>query len=375
MTGLADSRPLQILAVYGTRPEAIKMAPVIEALRRRPDRFTVTVVTTGQHRELLEPVQDLFGLRPDLDLRLMTPDQTLNGLAASSLAALDEVLRDRRPDWLLVQGDTTTAMSATLAAFHRGVRVGHVEAGLRTGDLGQPFPEEANRRIVDLLAKALFAPTASAGRALRAEGREPERIHVVGNTVIDALRSLDLAVPGLSEPEVLITVHRRESFGAPLRGIFAALRRLAESFPEVAWKYPVHRNPNVCGPAAEMLSGLPNLELCEPLGYRELMAVLARCRFVLTDSGGIQEEAPAFGKPVLVLRDTTERPEGIEAGVARLVGTDPERIVAEATRLLASPEAWLEMARAVNPYGDGQAASRIAAILAGEPWTPFEPGT
>jgi UDP-N-acetylglucosamine 2-epimerase (non-hydrolysing) len=371
----AVSSPLQILAVYGTRPEAIKMSPVISALRRRLDRFAVTVVTTGQHRELLEPVQNLFGLRPDLDLRLMTPDQTLNGLAASSLAALDDVLRDCRPDWLLVQGDTTTAMSAALAAFHRGVRIGHVEAGLRTGDLAQPFPEEANRRIIDLLATALFAPTERAGRTLLAEGHEPERVNVVGNTVIDALRSLDLETPGPSErPEVLITVHRRESFGAPLRGIFSALRRLAESFPEVAWKYPVHHNPNVCGPAAEMLSGLPNLELCEPLGYRELVALLARCRFVLTDSGGLQEEAPAFGKPVLVLRETTERPEGIEAGVARLVGTDPERIFAEASRLVVSPEAWLEMARAVNPYGDGQAASRIAAVLAGEAWRPFEPG-
>lgn len=375
MTGLAASRPLQILAVYGTRPEAIKMAPVISALRRRPDRFAVTAVTTGQHRELLEPVQELFGLRPDLDLRLMTPDQTLNGLAASSLAALDEVLRDRRPDWLLVQGDTTTAMSAALAAFHRGVPVGHVEAGLRTGNLAQPFPEEANRRIIDLLAAALFAPTERAGQALRAEGHERSQVHVVGNTVIDALRSLDFAAPELQDrPEVLVTVHRRESFGALLRGIFAALRRLAESFPEVVWKYPVHRNPNVRGPAVEMLSGLANLELCEPLGYRELVGLLARCRFVLTDSGGLQEEAPAFGKPVLVLRDTTERPEGIEAGVARLVGTDPERIVAEASRLIVSPDAWLEMARAVNPYGDGQAASRIAAVLAGEAWTPFQAG-
>lgn len=376
---------LHVLAVYGTRPEAIKMAPVIAALRERPDRFTVTVITTGQHRELLEPVQDLFGLRPDLDLRLMMPDQALNGLTAGVVAALDDVLRDRRPDWLLVQGDTTTAMSAALAAFHRGVVVGHVEAGLRTGDLSQPFPEEANRRIIDLLAGALFAPTGRAGQALLAEGRERTQVHVVGNTVIDALRSLEPACfspsspgdegPGRGRPpEVLITVHRRESFGAPLRGIFSALRRLAESFPEVAWKYPVHRNPNVYGPAVELLSGLANLELCEPLGYRELVAVLARCRFVLTDSGGLQEEAPAFGKPVLVLRETTERPEGIEAGVARLVGTDPERIFAEASRLIVSPDAYLEMARAVNPYGDGHAASRIAAILAGDPWTPFQSG-
>jgi UDP-N-acetylglucosamine 2-epimerase (non-hydrolysing) len=397
LTEPADSRRLEILAVYGTRPEAIKMAPVIAALRQRPDRFKVTVLTTGQHRELLEPVHDLFGLRPDLDLRLMMPDQALNGLAASCLAALDEVLRDLRPDWLLVQGDTTTAMSAALAAFHRGVSVGHVEAGLRTGDLSMPFPEEANRRIIDLLAGALFAPTGRAGQALLAEGCERAQVHVVGNTVIDALRSLEPSCfspssPGEGggegageegrgdeglgrgrRPEVLITVHRRESFGAPLRSIFAALRRLAESFPEVIWKYPVHRNPNVCGPAVELLSGLANLELCEPLDYRQLVAVLKRCRFVLTDSGGLQEEAPAVGNPVLVLRETTERPEGIEAGVARLVGTDSGNIFAEASRLLTSPGAYLEMARAVNPYGDGHAASRIVAILAGEPWTPFQP--
>jgi UDP-N-acetylglucosamine 2-epimerase (non-hydrolysing) len=374
LTGPADSRRLQILTVYGTRPEAIKMAPVIAALRERPGRFTVTVCTTGQHREMLEQVQDLFGLRPDLDLRLMQPDQTLNRLAAGVLAALDEVLVDRRPDWLLVQGDTTTAMSAALAAFHRGVRIGHVEAGLRTGNLAMPFPEEANRRMIDVLADALFAPTERAGRALLGEGRGPERVHVVGNTVIDALRSLAHAEPGpLERSEVLITVHRRESFGAPLRAIFSALRRLAESFPEVAFLYPVHRNPNVCGPACELLSGLANLELCEPLDYRELVAALARCRFVLTDSGGLQEEAPAFGKPVLVLREMTERPEGMEAGVARLVGTDPERIFEETARLLQSPDAYLAMARAVNPYGDGHAASRIAAILAAEPWTPFQP--
>ena len=355
------------------------MAPVIAALRRRPERFAVTVCTTGQHREMLEQVQGLFGLAPELDLRLMRHDQTLNGLAAGALSALDEVLQARRPDWLLVQGDTTTAMSAALAAFHRGVRVGHVEAGLRTGDLRMPFPEEANRRVIDLLADALFAPTGRAARALLAEGCDPQRVHVVGNTVIDALQFLACealagdAPRAPERPEVLITVHRRESFGAPLRAIFSALRRLAESFPEVAWTYPVHRNPNVCGPAHELLSGLANLELREPLDYRELVARLARCRFALTDSGGIQEEAPAFGKPVLVLRETTERPEGVEAGVARLVGTDPERIFDEAARLLLSPDAYLEMARAINPYGDGHAAGRIAAILAGEPWSPFQP--
>jgi UDP-N-acetylglucosamine 2-epimerase (non-hydrolysing) len=367
--------PLKILVVYGTRPEAIKMAPVAGALRRRPGAFEVTVCTTGQHREMLEQVQDLMGLAPDLDLRLMRHDQTLNGLSAAALAAMDEVLAARAPDWLLVQGDTTTAMAAALAAFHRGVRVGHVEAGLRTGDLARPFPEEANRRIIDALAAVLFAPTERAGRALLAEGRDAARVHVVGNTVIDALQSLPVEredAPG-GRPEVLVTVHRRESFGAPLREIFAALRRLAESFPGVDWIYPVHRNPNVRGPAFEMLGGLPNLELHDPFDYRELVRRLARCRFALTDSGGIQEEAPTFGKPVLVLRDTTERPEGVEAGVARLVGTDRERIFEAAAELLTSEAAHAAMARAVNPYGDGQAAERIAAILAGEPWTPFQP--
>jgi UDP-N-acetylglucosamine 2-epimerase (non-hydrolysing) len=373
-----ESPPRKILVVYGTRPEAIKMAPVIAALRRRPGAFAVTVCTTGQHREMLDQVQDLLGLSPDLDLHLMRQGQTLNELAAAALAALDGVLAARVPDWLLVQGDTTTAMAAAVAAFHRGVRVGHVEAGLRTGDLGRPFPEEANRRITDALASALFAPTERARRALLAEGCDAGRVHVVGNTVIDALRSIcrgsdlcdDTPPP---RPEVLITVHRRESFGAPLREVFAALRRLAESFPGVAWILPVHRNPNVREPALAILSGLPNLELHDPFDYRELVRRLARCRFVLTDSGGLQEEAPAFGKPVLVLRDTTERPEGIEAGVARLVGTDRERIFAAAAELLTSEAACAAMARAINPYGDGQAAERIAAILAGEPWTPFRP--
>jgi UDP-N-acetylglucosamine 2-epimerase (non-hydrolysing) len=364
----------RVLAVYGTRPEAIKMAPVIAALRERPERFDVQVCATGQHREMLDQVQQLFGLAPDLDLGLMQPDQTLNGLAAAALAALDRVLVEQAPDWLLVQGDTTTAMAAALAAFHRGVKVGHVEAGLRTGDLRRPFPEEANRRIVDLVADALFAPTSRSAAVLRAEGCDPARVFLVGNTVIDALRSLPEAAAAAPErPEVLITVHRRESFGAPLAGIFAALRQLAEEFPDILWVYPVHRNPNVRGPARELLGGLPNLELHDPFDYGELVRRLARCRLVLTDSGGIQEEAPSFGKPALVLRDTTERPEGVEAGVARLVGTDPLQIVAAAAELLRSPAAYAAMARAVNPYGDGRAAGRIAAVLAGEPWTSFEP--
>jgi UDP-N-acetylglucosamine 2-epimerase len=369
------SPALQVLAVYGTRPEAIKMAPVVAALARRPGTFTVRVCATGQHREMLDQVHDLLGLRPDLDLRLMRHDQTLNGLSAAAVAAMDEVLAAESPDWLLVQGDTTTAMASSLAAFHRRVRVGHVEAGLRTGDLGRPFPEEANRRVIDLLATDLFAPTERAGQALLAEGCAPERIHVVGNTVIDALRTISAGISGPppARAEVLITVHRRESFGAPLREIFSALRELTRAFPAVDWIYPVHRNPNVRGPAHEILGDLPNLHLHDPFDYRELVRRLMRCRFVLTDSGGLQEEAPTFGKPVLVLRETTERPEGIAAGVARLVGTGRETIVAEASRLLTSEAAYHAMARAGSPYGDGCAGERIAAILGGEPWTPFQP--
>ncbi|HVT57963.1 MAG TPA: UDP-N-acetylglucosamine 2-epimerase (non-hydrolyzing) [Thermoanaerobaculia bacterium] len=363
---------LRVAVVYGTRPEAIKMAPVVRALRRRPDRFQVTVCATGQHRELLEQVHGLFGLRPDVDLDLMRPGQTLNELAAHTLLALDRPLRELRPDWLLVQGDTTTAASAALAAFHLRLRVGHVEAGLRTGDLQQPFPEEANRRIVDSLAEALFAPTIRAARQLSRAGCRLDQIFLTGNTGIDALHWVCGDLP--EEPaadEVLVTLHRRESFGRPLRGMFSALRQLAQRFPGWQWIFPVHPNPEIAPAARELLRGLPNFHICQPLSYRELVGRLRRARMVLTDSGGIQEEAPAFGKPVLVLRDATERPEAVEAGVARLVGTAPRRIVAETSRLLTDALAYDQMARTANPYGDGHAAERIASILAGEPFVPF----
>jgi UDP-N-acetylglucosamine 2-epimerase (non-hydrolysing) len=305
----------------------------------------------------------------------MEPDQGLNALAAAALRAVDRTLAAERPDWVLVQGDTTTAMAASLAAFHRRLRLGHVEAGLRTGDLARPFPEEANRRIADVMADALFAPTARAAAALAREGASTDRIHLVGNTGIDALLSVAAGLPAEPEgSEVLVTLHRRESFGPPLLAIFDALRRLALAFPALTWVYPVHPNPNVREPARAALGQVGNFRLCDPLPYRELVRHLRRCRIVLTDSGGIQEEAPALGKPVLVLRDTTERPEGVEAGTAELVGTDPERIVEAATRLLTDDAARSRMARAVNPYGDGRAAERIAAVLAGEPWSPFAPG-
>jgi UDP-N-acetylglucosamine 2-epimerase (non-hydrolysing) len=366
------SRLQKILVLYGTRPEAIKTAPVIAALRNRADRFAVTVATTAQHRELVDQAQELLGLRPDIDLGLMRPDQTPNELAARAFAALDRVLAEAAPDWLLVQGDTTTALTGAFAAFHRRVRVGHIEAGLRTGDLSQPFPEEANRRTIDLLAGVLFAPTARARDALLGEGVPPERVHLTGNTIVDALERIASRLP--EEPargEVLITVHRRESFGAPIASIFAALRELALAFPSTRFIYPVHPNPQVLEPARRMLSGLPSLELHAPFDYREMVRRLRSARLVLTDSGGVQEEAPAFGKPVLVLREKTERPEGIEAGVAKLVGTDRARIVAAASLLLTDDDAYRAMANAVNPYGDGRAAERIAGILAGDEVEPF----
>ena len=366
-----EAHPLRVLVLYGTRPELIKMAPVVRELRRSPAAFTTLLCTTAQHREMLDQMQEVFGLRPDFDLNLMRPDQGLNDLTARAFAELDPVLASVAPDLLLVQGDTTTAMVGALAAFHRRVPVGHVEAGLRTGDLARPFPEEANRRIIDLVADLHFAPTELGRRLLLAEGVAADSIFVTGNTVVDALQWISSLLP--DEPvrdEVLITVHRRESFGAPLREILAAIRELALTFPEVRWVYPVHRNPNVWRPVHEVLGGLANVELHAPFDYPQLVRRLRASRFVLTDSGGIQEEAPAFGKPVLVLRETTERPEGVEAGVARLVGSDRGRIVTAATGLLTDPSLYAAMATAVNPYGDGHAAERIAAILTG--WSGHE---
>jgi UDP-N-acetylglucosamine 2-epimerase (non-hydrolysing) len=353
---------MRVMVLYGTRPELIKMAPVVRELRRLPEHFVPIVCTTAQHRDMLDPLQEVFALRPDHDLDLMRTDQGLNDLAARAFAALDAVLASERPELVLIQGDTTTAMVGALAAFHRRIPVGHVEAGLRTGDLRQPFPEEANRRVVDLVAELCFAPTRRAADALLAEGVPGARVFVTGNTVVDALQwAASRLPPEADRDEVLITVHRRESFGAPLRRILAAVRELAAAFPEIRWVYPVHRNPNVLHPAEEALGGLPNVELLAPLDYLELVRRLRRARLVLTDSGGIQEEAPTFGKRVLVLRDTTERPEGVEAGVATVVGTGTERIVAAATALLRETAAGpVEM---VNPYGDGQAAARIGAIL------------
>jgi UDP-N-acetylglucosamine 2-epimerase len=364
---------LRVLAVVGTRPEAIKMAPVIRRLRA--DRgFETILCATAQHRELLDRALAPFGIRPDVDLDLMRPGQTPNQVASRVLDRFDRVLVDHSPDVVLVQGDTTTVLAASVAAFHRGVAVGHVEAGLRTGDLARPFPEELNRRVTDLVAAYHFAPTARSGAALLSEGAEPSRVYVTGNTVVDALLWIAERVdePREADRLVLVTTHRRESFGEPMRRSLRAVRRLAERFPELTFVLPVHPNPRVVE-ETEALAGTANVRRVPPADYPQLVAWMRVARLVITDSGGIQEEAPTFGVPTLVLRETTERPEGVEAGVAKLVGTDEEAIFAEAERLLSDPGAHAAMARVRNPYGDGRAAQRIVDVLAGRPIEPFDP--
>jgi len=377
---------MNVLVVFGTRPELIKLAPVLRAMRGDPSAFDVRVCATAQHRDLLAPLLKLFEIRPDVDLDVMRPDQSPADVVARVVTGLSPLLQRARsgarngwvpdwvPDWVIVQGDTTTTMAAALAARYAGVRIAHVEAGLRTGRLDQPFPEEANRRIVGAIADLHFAPTPGARDHLLAEGVPDSWITVTGNTGIDALlwaasqrapAEVDRLIAGAPRDLVLVTAHRRESFGAPLEQICLALRDLAERFgPAVRFIYPVHPNPNVDGPVRRRLGDVPNVMLLPPLDYLTLVHVLKRSRFVLTDSGGLQEEAPSLGKPVLVLRETTERPEGVAAGTARVVGPDRGRIVAEAARLIEDAGAYAQMAKAVNPYGDGRAAERIAAVLA-----------
>ena len=377
---------LTMLCIIGTRPEAIKMAPVIKALLRERDRVRSLVCVTGQHREMLDQVLEVFRIVPDFDLDLMRSDASLSELTAALLRGLDGVVGRCRPDWVLAQGDTTTVLAAALTASYHRVRFGHVEAGLRTGDRHRPFPEEINRSLADRLADLLFAPTERVRQTLRGEGIPEDRIVVTGNTVVDALREVAelpydwSAGPLASLPPgrrfVLITAHRRESFGGPFREICAALRELAETFREEPFQfvYPIHLNPNVRRPAFELLTGLPNLSLVEPLDYLSLVNLMKRSALILTDSGGIQEEAPGLQVPVLVLRDTTERPEGIALGAARLVGTRRARIVAEASRCLRDPSALAPLARDTNPYGDGHAAERIVAALLARRCSPM-PGS
>ena len=363
---------MKVLCIFGTRPEAIKMAPVIKALHRHP-QMTPLVCVTGQHREMLRQVLDIFDLTPDYDLQLMQPDQKLPALTANILTSLDAVFDDAQPDWTLVQGDTTTAMAASLAAFYRRIKVGHIEAGLRTGDRFQPFPEEINRRIADCVCDLHFAPTENSRQNLLREGVSDTSIVVTGNTVIDALldvaereydwQSGPLSLVPTDRRLILVTAHRRENFGAPLENICAALNEIAARFPDYQLVYPVHLNPNVQRVAQSHLSRTASITLLEPLDYLPLVQLMKRAELILTDSGGLQEEAPGLGKPVLVLREVTERPEGVEAGTVRLVGTDPHRIVSETARLLTDKAEYEKMAKAVNPYGDGHASERIVQSL------------
>jgi UDP-N-acetylglucosamine 2-epimerase (non-hydrolysing) len=382
---------MKILTVMGTRPEAIKLAPVILKLKSYPDQVDVSVCSTGQHRQMLDQVLDLFHIQPETDLELMRENQTPSQVAAGVLTAIDPLLASLQPDWMLVQGDTTTVMAATIAAFHRKVRVAHVEAGLRTYDRENPFPEEMNRVVADHVCDLHFPPTEQARRNLLAEGIRESSIFVTGNTVIDALlwaaeRPLndaarqELAEYGLLERVqgderrlILVTAHRRENQGRPIRQICQALRCLAQSRPEYHIVYPVHRNPNIWGPVHEELGGVPGITLTPPVGYLSLIQLMKRSILILTDSGGIQEEAPSLGVPVLVLRKTTERPEAVEAGAVRLVGAETEAILAEAGRLLDDPAAYRAMAQAINPYGDGLASQRIADVIITGGCQEFQP--
>lgn len=362
-------QPLRIYIILGTRPEAIKLAPVIQVFRRSPT-FELQVILTGQHREMVEQVMQLFDLKADRDLEIMQPGQSLTDITCRSLRGLEALFQQSKPELVLVQGDTTTAFAAALAAFYQKIPVGHVEAGLRTDDLLNPYPEEANRRLISQLSQLHFAPTTLAAENLQRSGVVGE-IHQTGNTVIDALLSVAKRQPacdisGLDWGKyrtLLATVHRRENWGEPLQGIAEGFLQILEKFPDTALLLPLHRNPTVREPLQALLGNHPRVFLTEPLDYSELVGAIGRSYFLLTDSGGLQEEAPSLGKPVLVLRETTERPEATLAGTAKLVGTHPAEIVAWATQLLSNPAAYQAMAMAINPFGDGHAAERILQIV------------
>ena len=364
---------IKVLSVFGTRPEALKMAPVVRKLKAEGQKLKAVTCVTAQHRGMLDQVLDLFDITPDYDLNLMTSDQSLSRLASLVFEKMDPVIAEEKPDWVLVQGDTTTVMATSLVAHYNRIKVGHVEAGLRSGDKYQPFPEEINRRVVGVSADLHFAPTEGARENLLAENINSEHIVVTGNTVVDALnwmikqpfdieKSILRDIPW-DKRIVLVTAHRRENFGEPIGEICKALKEIAANFEAAHLVYPVHLNPNIKGPVYDLLSGIENVTLLSPVDYQHLVHLMGRSYLILTDSGGIQEEASSFGKPVLVLRNTTERPEGIEAGVAKLVGADQERIVEETKRLWNNSEEYRSMARAVNPYGDGHAAGRIVRAL------------
>ncbi|HEY9809955.1 MAG TPA: UDP-N-acetylglucosamine 2-epimerase (non-hydrolyzing) [Halomicronema sp.] len=360
---------ISVCITLGTRPEAIKLAPVIQQFKQN-SRFETRVILTGQHREMVDQVMQLFDLKADRDLAIMLPRQTLTDITCRSLQGLEEIFRESKPDLVIVQGDTTTAFAAGLAAFYQQITVGHVEAGLRTDDLFNPYPEEANRRLISQITQLHFAPTSLAVENLRRSG-VTGTIHQTGNTVIDALLTVAKQQPncdisGLNWNQyrvLLATVHRRENWGEPLKQIGAGFLQILEKFPDTALLLPLHRNPTVREPLQEILGDHPRVFLTEPLDYSQLVAAMQKCYLLLTDSGGLQEEAPALGKPVLVLRETTERPEAIEAGTAKLIGTDAEKIAYFAAELLSNQKAYQKMATAVNPFGDGHAAERIVKIV------------
>lgn len=387
---MAAPIPIQkVLVVLGTRPEIIKLAPVIHALQKHP-AFEAVVVATGQHKEMAEPLFNLFNIVPDYHMNVMQPGQPLAALAGKILTGLQTIIEETRPDIMVVQGDTTSAFIAALTAFYsydwfirhkdfshkHPIKIAHVEAGLRTHNLYAPFPEEANRAIISRLAHWHFAPTPTAAEALLEEN-VPGNIHITGNTVIDALlsvvdtlkhapRPLPVALKE-NERMILVTGHRRESYGVGFQNICLGLKNLAEKYPHDRIVYPVHLHPNVKGPVMELLGNIPNINLLAPLDYPDFVNLMLHSHLILTDSGGVQEEAPSLGKPVLVLRDITERPEAVMAGAVRVVGTNPEKIVAEASKLLDDEKAHAFMANAINPYGDGLAAQRIVNLMAGEP--------
>lgn len=369
MQGSLSSLPIKIMPILGTRPEAVKVAPLINLLKSQPEYFDCRVCVTAQHREMLDQVLQSFGVTPDYDLDIMQSGQTLAQITTRALEGVDKVLAEAQPDLVLVQGDTTTVFTAGLAASYHRIALGHIEAGLRTGNKFDPFPEEINRRLTGRLADLHFAPTSMARQNLLDEGIDPESIYLTGNTVIDALYQVtsssrhEARDPHKKTRTILVTTHRRENWGAPLEEIALALQDILEAFPDTNVILPMHKNPVVREPLTRILGGHARVQLIEPPDYMDFVKLMEGADLVLTDSGGVQEEAPALGLPVLVLRRTTERPEGVDAGTAKLVGTNRQDIVREASTLLGDTTAYQAMSQAANPYGDGKACQRIAAAI------------
>ena len=369
-----EQKKIKVMTVFGTRPEAIKMAPIVLELQKHPDTILPVVAVTAQHREMLDQVLNLFHIKPDHDLNIMAAGQTLFDITTRAMMGLDKVLTEEKPDIVLVHGDTTTTFAGALAAYYHQTAVGHVEAGLRTHNKYSPFPEEMNRRLTGCIADLNFAPTSTSEANLLAENVPPESIFVTGNTVIDALHhtvrdDFDFQENSLKDVDfankriILVTTHRRENLGEPMRHVYKALKQLTEEFDDVEVVFPVHKNPKVREVVNEELGGLAKVHLIDPLDYEPFANLMHRAYLILTDSGGVQEEAPALGKPVLVLRDTTERPEAVDAGTVKLIGTDRERVYEEAKKLLTDKAEYSRMAESVNPYGDGKAAARIIQAI------------